>query len=351
MNKVAKLIVNFVLIVIIVVGVAVGNSIAFRYEGEINTLLAPPIVDEEAVQLSSSAGQEMSARIMEEGAVLLQNKDNTLPLDYNTVKKVNVFGWRSVDWIYGSEGMNASGGVAPEDDDFEKNVDIYKALNKYGIEYNQQLYDMYYRYVKPDHQSANLKEVHISTLISLREPKITDRSYYTDDLLTYTENFSDTAIVVIGRMAGEGMNANTTTQQKEGSGVTDDNTRHYLEISTEEEALLRYCGETFENVIVLLNVANAFECGFLETIPGIDSCLYIGFTGTRAASAIPKLLYGEVSPSGRTVDTFAYDLFTNPANVFLGGLNYTDYNRSYSDNVENIYIGYKWYETADTEGI
>ena len=147
------------------------------------------------------------------------------------------------------------------------------------------------------------------------------------------------------------MNANTTTQQKEGSGVTDDNTRHYLEISTEEEALLRYCGETFENVIVLLNVANAFECGFLETIPGIDSCLYIGFTGTRAASAIPKLLYGEVSPSGRTVDTFAYDMFTNPANVFLGGLNYTDYNRSYSDNVENIYIGYKWYETADTEGI
>lgn len=351
MNKVAKLIVNFVLIVIIVVGVAVGNSIAFRYEGEINTLLAPPIVDEEAVQLSSSAGQEMSARIMEEGAVLLQNKDNTLPLDYNTVKKVNVFGWRSVDWIYGSEGQNASGGVAPEDDDFEKNVDIYKALNKYGIEYNQQLFDMYNRYVKPDHQSANLKAVHISTLISLREPKITDRAYYTDDLLTYTENFSDTAIVVIGRMAGEGMNANTTTQQKEGAGVTDDNTRHYLEISTEEEALLRYCGETFENVIVLLNVANAFECGFLETIPGIDSCLYIGFTGTRAASAIPKLLYGEVSPSGRTVDTFAYDLFTNPANVFLGGLNYTDYNRSYSDNVENIYIGYKWYETADTEGV
>ena len=81
MNKVAKLIVNFVLIVIIVVGVAVGNSIAFRYEGEINTLLAPPIVDEEDVQLSSSAGQEMSARIMEEGAVLLQNKDNTLPLE------------------------------------------------------------------------------------------------------------------------------------------------------------------------------------------------------------------------------------------------------------------------------
>ena len=89
MNKVAKLIVNFVLIVIIVVGVAVGNSIAFRYEGEINTLLAPPIVDEEAVQLSSSAGQEMSARIMEEGAVLLQNKDNTLPLDYDILEETD----------------------------------------------------------------------------------------------------------------------------------------------------------------------------------------------------------------------------------------------------------------------
>ena len=147
-------------------------------------------------------------------------------------------------------------------------------------------------------------------------------------------------------MAGEGMNANPGKQVKKGPGAIDDATRHYLEITTEEEALLRYCGQNYEKVIVLLNVANPFECGFLETIEGIDACMYLGFTGTRGVATLPKLLYGEVSPSGHTVDTFPYDMFTNPANVWLGGQSYTDYNRAYADYVEGVYVGYKWYETA-----
>lgn len=349
MNKIVKLIVNFALIVILVVGVTVGNVIAYRYENEISTLLTPPIVDEDAITLSASTGQAMSKRIMEEGAVLLKN-NGTLPLDRATDSKVNVFGWRSVDWIYGSEGYNASGGVAPEDDDFEKNVDIFKALNAYGVQYNKRLYDMYYKYRKPNHQSADLKGTHISTLTPLKEPNIGDKSWYTDDLLSYSREYSDTAIVMIGRMAGEGMNASTTQQVKEGPNSENDNTRHYLEISTEEEALLTYCGANFEKVIVLLNIANPFECGFLETITGIDACMYIGFTGTRAASALPLLLYGEASPSGKTVDIFPYDMFTNPGNVFLNKT-YTDYGRDYMDIVENVYIGYKWYETAYKEGV
>ena len=346
MNKIAKLVINFTLIAIIIIAISIGTSIMYRYESEVNTALCPPIVDEESLSIASESGQAMAARIMEEGAVMLKN-DGALPLSYDDVKTVNVFGWRSVDWIYGSEGWNASGGVAPENDNFDENVDIYKALNKYGIDYNERLYDMYYDFRKPDHQSANLKGVHISALTPLKEPSVTDKNYYTDDLLAYSKEYSDTAIVVIGRMAGEGMNASTNSQTKE--KTASDNTRHYLELSTEEEGLLKYCGETYENVIVLMNVANPFEMGFLETIPGIDACLYIGFTGTRAASALPKLLYGEVSPSGHTVDTFAYDLFTNPANVFTGGMTYTDYGRSYADYVENVYVGYKWYETADAE--
>ena len=215
MNKIAKLVINFTLIAIIVAAISVGTAIMYRYEGEINTALCPPIVDKEALSVTSESGQAMAARIMEEGAVLLSNKDNTLPLDYDTDGKVNVFGWRSVDWIYGSEGWNASGGVAPENDNFDENIDIYKALNKYGIDYNEQLYNMYYDFRQPDHQSANLKGVHISTLTPLKEPSITDKNYYTDDLLSYSKEYSDTAIVVIGRMAGEGMNASINSQIKE----------------------------------------------------------------------------------------------------------------------------------------
>ena len=350
MKKVIKLVINFVFIAILIAALCVGNWILFSNEQEVSSLLSPAIVDTETLELSSESGQAFSRRIMTEGAVKLKN-NGALPLDYSTDKQVNVFGWRSVDWIYGSEGYNASGGVSPENGDINENIDIYKALNKYGIRYNTELYDMYYDFIEPDHQSEDLRGEYISNLIHLREPKIDDKEYYTDKLLANAKSYSDTAIVVIGRMAGEGMNADPAKQKKKGPGAADDATRHYLEISTEEEALLTYCGANFENVIVLMNVANPFEMGFLETIPGIDACLYIGFTGTRAAQAIPGLLYGDVSPSGRTVDTFAYDLFTNPANVWLGGMTYNDDSRTYSDYIENIYVGYKWYETADAEGV
>lgn len=347
-NNIIKLSLNGFFIVVLIVALIVGNNIAFKYEQEISSLLSPPIVDEEAMEQSSATGQEMSKRIMEEGAVLLKN-NGTLPLD-KSIKQVNVFGWRSIDWIYGSEGANASGGVAPEKGNINENVDIYKALNARGVQYNKRLYDMYYDYLEPDHQSENLRGTHINNLTYLRDPKISNKSYYSDDLLSYSENYSNTALVVIGRIAGEGMNVSTTSQKKKGDGSVDDNTRHYLELSAEEEELLYYCGAHYENVIVLLNVANPFECGFMETIPGLDACLYIGFTGTRGAASIPKLLYGDVSPSGKTVDIFPYDAFTNPGNVFLNKT-YTDNSSEYVDVVENIYIGYKWYETADTMGV
>ena len=351
MNKITSCIIQFVSIAAIGIGLFVGNIVLSNFENEISTLLSPAIVDKEALSVTSQKGQEMSKKIMEEGATLLYNANQTLPLSLEEDEKVNVFGWRSIDWIYGSEGQNASGGVAPEDDDISKNVDIYDALNDYGIKYNERLVSMYESYQAPRKQSANLKGCHISELTPLCDPNINDREYYSEDLLSYSKDFSDVAIVVIGRMAGEGMNANVSKQIKKGPKAVDDSTRHYLELSIEEEELLKYCGQNYEKVIVMLNVANPFECGFLNTIEGIDACMYIGFTGTRAAAALPKLLYGEVSPSGRTVDTFPYDMFTNPANVWHGGSAYTDYGRSYADFVENIYVGYKWFETADVEGV
>ena len=199
-NNIIKLSLNGFFIVVLIVALIVGNNIAFKYEQEISSLLSPPIVDEEAMEQSSATGQEMSKRIMEEGAVLLKN-NGTLPLD-KSIKQVNVFGWRSIDWIYGSEGANASGGVAPEKGNINENVDIYKALNARGVQYNKRLYDMYYDYLEPDHQSENLRGTHINNLTYLRDPKISNKSYYSDDLLSYSENYTNTALVVIGRIAG-----------------------------------------------------------------------------------------------------------------------------------------------------
>ena len=352
MNRMTKSIISLVLIGVLAFGVVVGNQLVGLFESNLNSFLSPPMADEEALAISSAFGQQISSQILEEGTVLLKN-DGVLPLDKGVDTKVNVFGWRSIDWIYGSEGQNSSGGTLPEDGDFSKNVDLLKALTNYGIGYNERLEDMYFEYMEPKYESAEYRGELISNLIPLREPSVKDKTYYTDDLLEYSESYSDVAIVVIGRLCGENMVVPQNGQPKlrpGNSSIVTEGDRHFLEISTEEEELLKYVGSHYEKVIVVMNMANAFECSFLETIPGIDACIYVGYTGTRAANVIPSLLYGDVSPSGHTVDTFAYDMYTNPANIYSERFDsYKNYDRSYNDFIENIYVGYKWYETADAE--
>lgn len=344
------LIIKYAVCIVMAAILIVGTNIAFFFEPEINTVLAPSIVDKTQLDQATAEGQKMSQRIMEEGAVLLRNENSTLPLDKGENAKVNVFGWHSIDWLYGTGGDGvSSGGVLPEDDDFEKNIDLYDALDTYGIEYNSDLYNMYYRYLKPYNLGRGLKVGKMTEAQRLVEPDINDKTYYTDTLLKNAKEFSDTAIMVISRLCGEGAGC-PKSQPKEGpKGVTTDNSRHFLEFSTEEEALLTYLGINFEKVIVLINTCNQMELGLLETIPGIDACMYVGYTGTRAATAIPKLLYGEVSPSGRLTDTFAYDLHTNPS-VIWESSRFSD-GSWHLDKVAGIYIGYKWYETADVMGL
>lgn len=346
------LIVQYAIAVVLAVALIIGTCVAFYFDTEINTVLAPPIVDKESYNVATVEGQKLSAQIVEEGSVLLRNENGTLPLDKTEDSKVNVFGWHSVDWLYspGGDSVSSVGGI-PEDNDFEKNIDLLEALDNYGIDYNTELATMYERYFAPFELAKGLHSGKMSEAQKLVEPSITDRNYYSDSLLNNAKNFSDTAIVVISRLCGEGAGCNRTSQKKNGpNGETTDNTRHFLEISTEEEALLTYVGETYEKVVVLLNTSNQFELGFLETIPGLDACFNVGYTGTRGVSAFPKVLYGEVSPSGKLADTFAYDLFDCPSAIYTP-TNYSNNGTYHLDKVEGIYLGYKWYETADVMGL
>ncbi len=162
-----------------------------------------------------------------------------------------------------------------------------------------------------------------------------------------------------------------------GGAIQTDSSRSYLEISSEEEELLEYVGETFANVIVLINSTNVMELGFLDEIDGLDACLVVGTTGTYGANEIPKILYGDVNPSGKLADTYAYRLNSSPTYVNTGSgedsVNFYTSSSSagmypigedntngsstvkytgvaYEDYQEGIYVGYKWYETADAEG-
>lgn len=373
MKKAGRIIIHILMVIVLVLTAAVNYALtAYKPMLESFTKSFEQTSNKETMEAYKKKGAEYAEQVEEEGIVLLQNKDNILPLA-DSVKKVNVFGWGSTAWLASGSG---SAEVSPLKTDF------LKALSDYGISYNEELTEMYENFMA-ERPYARALSTYSSQMCRLYEPSVHDTEYYTEEMLEHAKNYSDTAIVVLSRYCGESNDCPKTqykvTKTLEGaydeSGVIVDAGRTYLDISTEEEELLAYCGENFENVIVLINATNAMTLGFLETTPGIDACLLAGTTGGEAAAAIPKVLYGEVNPSGKTVDTYAYDLasaatwanagaegegmYTNADGLYPADGVTTNGNVGdaplydgvyYVDYAENIYIGYKWYETADAEG-
>lgn len=340
---------------------SVGTYTLYRMESTITSALCPPITVDQTSESSVAEGFELAKQIVAEGSILVKNDNQTLPLNKDAVNKVNVFGHGAVDWIVGGSG---SGQVR---NDGQPNINFVQALGNYGISVNQDLLSFQSSYASPRGTVDSLNQFYDAYYI-IDEPPFAN---YTDALKNGAKNFSDTAFVVISRRAGETEDPPRHQNKKSGARDTE---RTYLEISTEEEDMLRYVGANFENVVVIINSTNTMKLGFLDTIPGLDACLIVGATGTRGAAQIPYILYGDGSfPSGRTVDTYAYDFKTNINYGYTGIDNIRYYSNatsssyypvgvsrnageSYSkaptfvDYAEGIYVGYKWYETADAEG-
>ncbi|WP_322152886.1 glycoside hydrolase family 3 N-terminal domain-containing protein [Paratractidigestivibacter sp.] len=312
-------------------------------------------------------GRSLSERIEAEGLVLVRNENQTLPLP-KTTNKVNVFGWASTQWVAGGSGSGQVSG---------QTKDLLGALQDAGIEYNSDLTGMYQGfYGERAYKGSGTLNSHSAEYCRLYEPSIYDKDCYSQELLDKARKYSDTAIVVIGRVAGESIDCPTTQYKVNARGgeVTVDVTRTYLELSAEEEALLRYVGSHYERVCVVVNSTNTMELGEVETIPGIDSVMLAGATGEAGATAVVKAIWGDVNPSGRTTDTYAYDFSTAASWANSGAMGEGAYTNSrglypadgtknpnvgadenydsarFVDYVEGIYVGYRWYETADIEG-
>ncbi len=317
-----------------------------------------------------ATGNQLAETIQEEGTVLLKNENAVLPLSKET-KKVNVFGWSSTQWIGGGSG---SGQVASVDTDF------LTALKNAGIEYNQDLTKMYTDFLNKrpfTGMEGGALGSYPEELSRLYEPSIHDEGSYTKEMLDNAKSFSDTAIVVLGRITGESNDTPMAQHKqltKDGDIVVDDS-RTYLDLSTEEEELLTYVGENYDKVVVIVNNTNTMNLSFLKQISGIDSCLLAGGTGANGTNALVRILYGDANPSGHLTDTYTYDFATAASYAYSGakGLGYytngegfypfdgetTNGNVgdkplytgvAYEDYIEGIYVGYKWYETADAEG-
>ena len=347
-----------------------AGTVALALMGDtVKSFLGTDAVDVSAERRDATmeAGRALAERIEAEGIVLVRNEDQTLPLPKGT-DRVNVFGWASTQWVGSGSGSGQVTGSV---------MGLLDALEERGVSYNHELADMYRAFHgERDYRGAGALNSHDYEYCRLYEPSVDDATCYSEDLLANAREFSDTAIVVIGRVAGESIDcpARQYKVRERGGGVVTDATRTYLELSQEEEELLAYVGATYEHVVVVVNSTNTMELGELETVPGVDAALLAGATGEVGARAVASVLWGDANPSGRTADTYAYDFSTAaswanagekgegsyvgsrglyPAdgtpNVNVGVAETYDAVR-YVDYVEGIYVGYRWYETADAEG-
>jgi beta-glucosidase len=303
---------------------------------------------------TTEEAKEVAGQIAEEGMVLLKN-DGILPI--SDPSNINLFGWSSVNPAYGGTG---SGGL----NDLYEKVSLIDSLTDAGFNVNQELVDFYNEF------SAERAEMSLSTQNwTLTEAPA---SAYSDELLQSAKDFSDTAAIVLSRVAGEGHN----DMPKDVTQASYDNTangyedfaagEHYLQLSQTEEDLVNLVCSNFDNVIVLYNSANPMELGFVEQYDQIKAALWCQGPGNVGFEALGKILTGEVNPSGRTSDTFIYNMaaapwwnnweatrYSNMEDMAVEGMNSgmaQTYYPSFTNYVEGIYVGYKYYETADDDG-
>lgn len=287
----------------------------------------------EDVQQAIANSRETAEKIAQEGMVLLKNEDGCLPLD-SSVQKINMFGWDTVAPYYGGSGSGAVG-----TDDCTSLLDAMRA--KYSI--NEELIDMYTEF-QASRDSDGINSVNFDIIEAPKE-------YYTEDIIENAKAFSDIAIVTLGRTGGEGCDLPTRMDYYFGDELNGSAERSYLELHQNEEDMLDIVCSNFDEVIILVNALNAMELTFVEDYPQIKAVLNVGGPGDSGFKAVPQILSGEVNPSGRTADTYAYDQLSAPAMVNFGDFYYTNPDTSsvatshFVNYVEGIYVGYRYYET------
>lgn len=341
-------------IAILLALVIVVNLICF---GPMSSMISLATGNGTIHEKTSDAATELCTEIAEEGIVLLKNDGHLLPMKDN--RKLNVFGWASTNPCFGGTG---SGSLS----DAYETVTLLQGLKKAGFEVNDELSKFYQNY------RAERPEVGMwSQDWTLPEPTADS---YSAGLINHAKDFSDTAMVVISRVGGEGADLPTDVSKvtyKDNSKEYKDfeEGEHYLQLSKTEKNMLDMVCSDFDNVIVVYNGANAMEMGFVNEYQQIKSAIWCPGTGQSGFTGLGSILSGAVNPSGKTSDTFVADLDATPTSNNFGAFNYDnmdkfayttkDFNSgkkvttipSFINYVEEIYVGYRFWETAAEEGL
>ena len=312
--------------------------------------------DTEEQKLSYSTAVETVEMITDEGFVLMKNDDNFLPISTSEEDKakINVFGIRSVVTLFNSLGSTAT--------DVTDAVKLEEALqgSDGNFELNQDLLYLHYNFYKngnitiretdaPKNRSDSeiLGEAENLILPEVPNSAYEDTSLYDDGrtIIDHAKEFSDTALIVLGRGGGEMVDLSPND----------------LKLSDEEREMVDTVSTNFENVILVINSVNVLQLDFLDEYPSIKSIVWIGYPGESGTKSLARILNGTVNPSGRLVDTWPIDLLSMPASNnyreidsqgnWVGSNHYenapSEDHGFFIQYHEGIYVGYKYFETRN----
>lgn len=256
---------------------------------------------------------DTAAKMVSEGIVMLKNENNALPLD--TGKEVAVFG--RIQFHYYKSGTGSGGMV-----NVTKVVNILDGLIDNGVKVNEKLLDTYRKWDREN--PFDLGEGWGGEPWSQKEMPLDE------GLVKETAKSCETAIVIIGRTAGEEQD----NRLEAGS---------YL-LSDDEIAMLTVVRENFKKVVLLLNVGNIIDMTDINRISP-DAVLYVWQGGMTGGKGTADVLTGKVSPSGKLPDTIAYKASDYPSDANFG----REKNRDIY--AEDIYVGYRYFETFAKEKV
>lgn len=292
------------------------------------------------------SGFDYTQLTMEEGAVLLRNENNALPL--KATDKVSLFSVSSAKPVI--SGYRESG----KSDGY---VSFKDGLSAAGIDVNEELFGWYEncsygrKSLFNNNGFANVYTIGEAPWSALPESR--------------TKSGYNTAVFVVSRIGGEATDVQLRDlgENRYTTNATFDATKgNYLLLSAEEEDVLsnlkQLKGSAFDKIIVILNTTNQVACNF-EDKYGVDALLYTGSIGSAGTKGIGRILSGEVNPSGKLADTFWKNHYLNPVHANWGAASwngasephYSGYaysnNSAYSAVVyqEGIYSGYRYTET------
>ncbi|HRR77205.1 MAG TPA: glycoside hydrolase family 3 C-terminal domain-containing protein [Ruminococcus sp.] len=255
---------------------------------------------------------ETAAQTVAEGIVMLKNDSNALPLQENS--PVSVFGRIQLHYYKSGTG---SGGMV----NVSKVTGIVDGLIEAGVQINEDLLDIYKRW-DAEHPFD------LGTGWG-SEPWSQEEMPLDDETVKAAASKTDTAIVIIGRTAGEEMDA----REEEGSFL----------LSSAELDMMKKVRANFRKMIVLLNVGGIIDMSFVDSCQP-DAVLYVWQGGMTGGTGTAAVLTGMTSPSGKLPDTIAYKISDYPSAPYFG-----DRERNFYS--EDIYVGYRWFETFAKEKV